>query len=71
MKDILCNLEEISCLLNSAVDNLFVLYGEMEPGRINATKAYNALYGVIAQFEGVSSALRACSEALEFAENSP
>lgn len=69
MQDMICNLDGISALLNSAVDNLFLLHGELAPGGLNAAKAHNAMYGVCAQLEEVAAALRSCIDALEFGEN--
>lgn len=71
MKDIICNLEEISVLLDSAVDNMFILHDEMVPGRINAGKAHTAMYGACVQLGEIAAALRACYDALEFGENQP
>ena len=69
MNDTICNLEEISVLLDSAVDNVFILHGEMVPGSLNMVKAHNAMHGVCVQLEEIATALRVCIEALEFGEN--
>lgn len=69
MNDILCNLEDVSILLNSSVDNLLILHGEMVPGSLNMVKAHNAMYGVCVQLEEIATALRVCVDALEFGEN--
>ena len=69
MNDIICNLEDVSILLNSSVDNLFILHGEMVPGSLNMVKAHNAMHGVCVQLEEIATALRVCVDALEFGEN--
>lgn len=69
MQEMICNLEEISALLDSVANNVFILHEQMEPGRKNIGKAHSALYGVWVQLEEIAKALQVCVEALEFGEN--